>query len=667
MRAVRLQPAAVLLAIACATAPAGAQAPTAEPTFRGDVLPLLQQKGCASAYCHGAATGRGGFKLSLFGSDPAADWRAIASDLAGRRLDLAAPERSLLLRKPTAEVPHGGGRRLPRGETAHAVLRRWIAGGAPRGDLSAPDELRLARAGDRVTAAVRQHDRERDVTALCLFTSTDERVVRIDADGNLGRSGHGEAFVTARYAGLVATLRVVHARATTARPPARLHGQPSAAVHPADRAFRGWLGELGLDPGPAAPPLRLARRLHLDLAGRPPSAEEAEPLQDGDPAARLRAIDRLLASPAFTDTFTEHLAELFELPAPTALPREQQGRVVQVRERLRAAVAAGTPLDTLAEDLLQPGHPLLERHGDPRDRAEYVGRAFLGMRIGCARCHDHPDDRWTIGDHLGFAALVATRRDEDGTVLAGRVFDPETGDLVTPAMLDLGTGSAEPGSRDVDQNHAALRRAVLGGAFARNVSNRLLGILLGRAPVEPVDDHRATNPPLAAPLLAALVDQYRSTGGDLRALVRWIATSELYALDSDPGAGPDDELHARHLARRTARALPPALLARAEAFVLGARAPRALSGSPLLQALQRRNEPFLAAALATTGNPIDAIADWSPSDAVALRELFLQVLTRPPRADEEQALLPHLAGDRHARLREVARALCLSREFGSRR
>lgn len=643
------------------------------PTFLGDVLPLLQQRGCSSAYCHGSATGRGGFRLSLFGSDPDADWQALAVDRGSRRIDAARPEQSLVLRKATLQIDHDGGKRLASRDHGYALLREWIAAGAPPPDAAAlPPALTLrSDAADMLQVTATFGDGTvRDVTRLATFRSTDERVVEVTPEGRMTLQQPGEAFVLARYHGADAALRVVQ------RPPAAPPRPPEAeplqtAAHPADAAWLSWLRDLGLEPAPPAPPHRLVRRLYVDLLGRPPAPEETTTFValPRDTAVATTVAD-LLQRREFVDTFAAHLAEWLELPADGDAAMAMAG-VTSLRQQLHAWLLAGRTLDAIATLLLVPGSALLERFADPRDRADYVGRAFLGRQIACARCHDHPGDRWRQGDHLGFAALLATRRDRDGRIVPGSVFAPGDGAPVPPRMLPLGDGSAplphtEPGDALAPLRHATLTAT---DTFATNIGNRLLGVLLDRAPVEPPDDHRLSNPARCAPLLAAVVAHHRATGGDLRELVRFVVTSRLYQLDSEPDpAAPDgDEQRARWFARRSAQDLRPDQLARAIAFVLGGALPTSVPASPLQRELRRQNGDLAVDLLARRGNPIDAIADFSPDDGTAVAELFLHLLARPPRADEITTLLPNLAADRRAALHQLTRAICRSREFASRR
>ncbi len=648
--------------------------PTRTPTFVHDVLPILQREGCSSAYCHGGATGKGGFKLSLFGGDPEADWRALVVDLDGRRLDFAEPDQSLLLRKASQAMPHGGGRRLTKDSHGFAILRTWVAAGAPSGEGSAHlRELRLERAptangedSERVRVVARFDSGEsRDVTELAVLASTDPRVADVDRSGVIRAVGPGETFVSARYAGADAVLQIVRPLGAPTPPTTR-------TTHALDIAWTTHLSALGLTPAATAPPHVLGRRLHLDLAGRLPSVDAARRFLTDPDTAAAETIDALLMDDAFVERFATHLADWFSVPADAAALRAQ----------FREIVAANVPLDGLVERMLRPGHALIERHGDPRDRAEFVASAFLGLRISCARCHDHPLDRWRQGDHLGLSALLATRRTPDGRVVAGAAYDDE-GRPATPRLLPL--AGAAPDDLDA---FASVRWLALAGtdSFARVVANRLLGLLLGRAPVEPVDDLRPTNPARMGGMLDAVVAEYRRTGGDLRALVRFVVTSDAYRATSAPrddggddGADGDvgDALASAHGARRTASEVPIRTWLDATAVALGVPRPDVeIPPSPLARRLLLRNGVFDAAVVGA-GAACRSITTALRTDGVdaALEAAFLRLLSRLPTANERAALTPSLtaaAADTatdtaRTAVVDLLRALIATREHGSSR
>lgn len=629
--------------------------------FRYDVQPWLLRQGCAAAECHGGALGRGGFKLSLFGGDPELDWQAIAVERGARRIDLAEPRTSLLLRKPSRALDHGGGLRLPRGSDAFTALRTWIEDGAVYGDGDAValDALELMRDGNQLVVHARFGARREDVTARSLFTSTAPAVVAVDPSGRTTMLAPGEAWLGARFAGRDARVRVVVPFENQGR------GERVAPATPLDAAWLRGLDELGLEPAPPAPPGLLVRRLHLELAGRLPTPAELHAFLADEPATRVRdCAASLLASDDFTDVATDWLVRWFELE------RDANGARDDAARRALRAIAAGdgSLLDALDKELAN-GRPLLDRLPDPRDRAELFGRAVLGVRLGCARCHDHPLDRWRRDDHLGFSALFVDPRPAAGAGMdSGALFDPATGEAATPRVLDLLGRDPRTGSP-----RARLRAALRDDprAFARNVANRVILELCGHAPVEPADDHRPTNPGVQHAMLDELVGSFVSSGYRLRPLVTALANSAAFRSDSTPGAADPlrDAARARHLARREALPLDGQQLGRVLAKAL--RVEGELIGptaSPLARWLGLWNGDALHEALAMPGNALTLIAldDDLERQVVALSELLL---TRAPRETERARFCAALRGsaDRDATLRDLAHAMILSREFSSRR
>jgi hypothetical protein len=657
-----------LLLLAAAPLLAPRQPPARRFDFAQDVLPILQRQGCSSAYCHGSATGRGGMKLSLFGSDPAADYAAITAQFGGRRLDLREPAASLLVQKAQGLLDHGGGRRLPRDGDGHRALLDWIAAGAPWRS-GRPQELaglEVERAGDRL--AVRAtfaaggggaggdgpsvDGDVRDVTALALFASSDPTVVDVDADGVLTARGPGLAHVSARYGNRTALLRVVRPFAGGAAATA------DAPAHPLDRTWRAHLRELGLQPAPPVDAAQLLRRLSLDLAGRPPTPHELDAFVQRPDAAATAAA--LTARPEFAVVWGEHLARWFEIPAGGAGDGADHGAR---RAAFADALRRGETLPAIAARVVDGSLGLVDRLPDPRDRAEYVGRTLLGVRIACARCHDHPLDRWRRAEHLAFSACFAQPRpDGDGGMAAGALFDPDSGEAVVPLLPALGARAATAPGGD---RRAAVRAFVLArdhDQLARSLVNRVFAELVGRGLVEPADDHRTSNPPLSAAMLDALVTAFHAHGGSLPELVAFVATSAVYAA----GLGDADAKATHLLAARTSLPLRPDAFARAAAAVVGRPAAGTLPASALARELELRNGAMLPAQLAAGGTTVDAIFDTGADPRERLRELWRTVLSRPPRADEEARFLPLAAQDLSA-FRDLAYALLTGREFGHRR
>jgi len=631
-------------AIAAWSAGSGSRAPTdgRAHDFGHDVLPMLQRLGCASAYCHGGGTGQGGFKLSLFGSDPAADYAAITTEFGGRRLDLDAPDASLLLQKALGKLDHGGGRVLPRESALHERLRGWIGAGAPwrHADAGEVAELQLARTGDRLVAVALIGGRPVDVSDRALFSSTAPDLLEVTADGECRQLAAGRAFAIARFGLTTAALPFVQPLDVVA---------PTHAVLPAhglDRAFVAHLGELGLVPAPPVDAAALARRLWLDLVARPPTPHELATFVAAPDVAAT--VWRLCARREWAEVWGAHLARWFELP-PAA---------VAARERLVAALARGDDLRAIAARAADGDLAVWAHHADPRDRAEHAARALLGVRIGCARCHDHPDDRWTRREHQAWSAAFAPARAAPGGVMAaGMLFDDDSGQPVPPSWLQL------PGSTVAAD--ASLGEFVLDpghGQLARHLANRVFAELIGRGVVDPVDDHRPSNPPLHAGMLQALTAEFTRSQGRLADLLVFVATSRIYAMQTVP---PGDA-RARWLAATVGRRLGEPTFARALGAVLGKDVRGALPTEPLARELALRNGAFVHGALAAGGTTVDALFEFGGSPRERLDELWRTLLSRPPRADEVALCLAAASGDGDA-FRDLAAAVLCGREFGERR
>ena len=682
--------------------------------FPTRVLPVLTKAGCNGGACHGAATGQGGFKLSLLGYDPEEDYLRITREHRGRRIDLEAPEDSLLLRKPLRLLPHRGGRRFPAGSPAHQTIRAWIAAGAPYG----PHDLRVARvevvppevllaapgatASLRVTATLSDGTRE-EVTPLALHTSNDDGIAEVDADGKVTARAPGLTSIMVRYGGEVAAARI-------AVPFAAAGSIDWTAFAPRcfiDQAVLDELRRLRLPPSPLADDAEFLRRVSLDLAGRLPAADEARAFVAEPPSSekRERAIDRLLESEAFTDLWTLRLAEVLLVGG-----RRASGPAAGAYHRwLRDQVAHRAPLDRMAREILTAtgdarevgpaGFYLLA--SDPRDLAEHASRMFLGTQIACARCHSHPAARWTRDDYHAFAAYFA-RVERDGDLVRagsqGEVEDPRTGLPVAPRPLGPpAVGAPEPGA----DRRVALAAWVTSPAnplFARALVNRVWKLLLGHGLVEPADDLRETNPPSIPALLDALARDFTASGHDLRRLVRTIALSRTYQLTCR--ATEQNRLDERLFSHASAKPLAGEVLLDAlsqasgvaepfPGFPAGTRAvelpgagvpSRALdilgrcsrerscesaarAAGGIAQALDLINGSTINAKLG--GGVVAAIAEKKLTDREAVAELYLRCLGRFPDDEERAQWEPLLARatDRGEALEDLLWAILNSREF----
>jgi hypothetical protein len=417
--------------------------------FDTDVLPVLTRAGCNAGACHGAAAGRGGFKLSLFGGDPAADYRAIVSELEGRRVNLARPERSLLLLKPTWELDHEGGQRFEADSPQAALLRQWIESGAQRlqsrrlARLTVePAEATVETLPASVSLQVTAHFSDglaRRVEDTAVFTAADPASTAVAANGSIKVLRPGRHTVIVRY------LTEVRAIQVTAPFPG------SAAATPKEIS-RNWIDDeidaalnaLHLPSASQADDATLLRRLTLDLTGRLPTPERVREFLADKRSSQGKyeaELDRLLAADEFTEFWTYKLADWLRISA--GRPGDTEGRAAYVAW-LREQVATARPLDELAVELITAegdshaqGPPNFQRTaGDARAQAEHVAESLLAIRLRCANCHNHPLDRWTQDDYHGLAAIFAGL--DRGQLVkwrgGGEVLHPATGEAAVPRI-----------------------------------------------------------------------------------------------------------------------------------------------------------------------------------------------------------------------------------------
>ena len=666
-------------------------------TFDRDVIPVLTRAGCNAGACHGKARGQNGFQLSLLGFDPDSDHAAIAREARGRRVFPAAPARSLLLLKATAEVPHGGGRRVEPGGAFYQTLHRWIAGGLPRTPPDAPRVVRIrveppARVlepggGQQLAVRAAYSDgTTADVTHLAAFQSSESALVSVNA-GGLVKAGPipGEAAVTARFLGLFAGCDVS----------IPLPGVVPAEVY--DRLPRAnfldalvWekLRTLGLTPSEPAGDSTFLRRASVDLIGRLPTPEETRAfLAESDPGKRARLVDRLLARREYADHWANKWVDLLR-PNPYRVGIKA---VWNLDAWVRDAFRKNLPYDEFVRRVVTargstfgPGASTVFRdRREPEEAATMVSQLFLGIRLECAKCHHHPFESWGQDQFYEFAAFFA-RVGRKGTGLstpisggeevvftakAGEVRHPLTGRVLPPRPL-FGTVETA-GSPDADPREALARwmTADTNPFFARVIVNRVWADLMGRGIVEPVDDLRATNPPSNGPLLDALADDFRRHGYDLKHLLRTVTASAVYGLSSGPNGRnlADTRNFSRHYRQRLRAEVlldavtdltevsepfdgaPPGTRA---AAVWTHRAPSLFLdtfGRPdpnqdppcertpdtsVVQALHLMNAPGLHAKIASETGRAARLAKGGMSAREVVEELYLLAYCRTPTAEE---------------------------------
>lgn len=665
-------------------------ATTPPPSFRLDVLPVLTHAGCNAGSCHGAAIGKNGFGLSLFAYDPTADLRTLTRDLRGRRLDVARPELSLFLQKATGSVPHQGGKRLAPDSEEYRRVLAWVRGGAAADAERTPALQRLTvhpgealllpgrTLGLRVVAHY-DDGSDRDVTALSLWSSNDDAAATVGKDGRIAAVGRGEAVLLARFGGsaAIAHVQVLPDAQPWTWPETPERNFVDAQVHHKLRAAR-------VAPAPVCSDEVFVRRVHLDLVGTLPTPAVVRAfLADERTDKRDRLIDELLQSPGFADVQAMSWAEVLRVDAERM---EAKGAAL-LTSWLREAFAAGRPFDQIVTELLTADGPTFTNapanfwlaNDQPHLLGEHVAQDFLGLRLQCAQCHNHPFENWSMDDYYGFAAFfgqIGKKRAEDGAEWI--VWDRRSGDVrhkrteaITAPRFLGGKPATIPAGTDRRRVLAQWLVAADNPWFARNVANRAWARLFGRGLVEPVDDVRIGNPASHPQLLQELADLLVREKFDVRALFRTIARSRSYQLARHPDAPPPALFAGNQVRRLSAEQLLDAIGAATEVptkypgLPLGAPATAIASGRTDVRFLDvfgrparesactcdRRQEPTLGQTLhLINGDTIATkianergrlrrlLAAGTPAPEV-LDELFLAAYARLPRADERAHLL----------------------------
>ena len=548
-------------------------------SFRHDVLPVLSKAGCNGGGCHGALAGKGGFQLSLNAYDPATDHYNITRENRGRRIEFAAPASSLFVTKPTAAVRHKGGKVLHESSEAYRILTRWIQQGAPgpsdgdptieRVEMSPTlSQLKKGQAQQLTVRAFFSDGTERDVTRWARFASTDATVAEVDEATGLAKViGHGEGAITAWYSGQITLARITSPWPSAI--PDEVYSQtPRRNV--IDDAVLGQLRRLNLKPSPRSSDSEFIRRVHLDVVGMLPTPEVTRAfLADPSETKRDAMIESLLAQPEFVDYWTYRLSDLFLISGRKLRP----DALKSYYQWLRGEMETGSPWDQIVRQVISARGETMKNgatnfysvHQDPETMAENVSQAFMSLSINCAKCHNHPLEKWTNDQYYSFANLFARVRAKGwgGDARSGNgartlfianrgdLIQPRTGKPQPPAPLD---GQAIESDSPEDRREALAKwlTAPENPYFTRSISNRVWANFFGRGIVEPVDDLRVSNPASNEPLLEAISAHLVENRYDLKALMRLILQSETYQRTSAPlpeNMG-DQKYYSRYYPRR---------------------------------------------------------------------------------------------------------------------
>jgi hypothetical protein len=532
-------------------------------SFENHVQPVLTKLGCNSGACHGSAAGKNGFRLSLRGYAPEMDHAAMTRQAGGRRVVAGHPEESLLLWKATGAVPHGGEARISLDTRDYSILSGWIAAGATGVDAKAPKPVRLevspgavlfekGKSGRVLVDCIYSDGTRADVTPWAKFGTTDETILKVDESGRFTAENPGEAFVTVWYASLVQT--------TIVSVPTGLKLADSIFANATknnkiDEFNLVKLQSLGIPPSPDAGDATWLRRVTLDLTGTLPSFQTTNRfLADKSPDKRKTMVDQLINSSEFVDYWAYQWSDLLLVSSN----RLTTPAMWSFYNYVKSSVDENKPWDQFSREILTSVGTTLKNgagnyfvlHRDPADLTETTSVAFLGLSLTCARCHNHPLEKWTQDQYYGFASLLSRVGLKDGpTTGEAIVSDRPEGDIIHPrravAMPPQPLDSSVVGSDQTKTRRQALADWMTSPEnplFAKAIINRVWKKFFGRGLMEPEDDLRATNPPIDADLMAWLENDFKQNKYDIRHLIRTITLSASYARSSQPLAENKSDL-----------------------------------------------------------------------------------------------------------------------------
>jgi hypothetical protein len=524
-------------------------------SFRLDVMPIFMRTGCNTGSCHGSARGQDGFRLSLFGFDPAGDYHRITRELTSRRINLALPGESLLIEKVTNAVPHTGGKLFDRNSDYCKTLNRWLEAGAPDDpkDIAAPVALDIypkqvvlegINSLQQFIAVAQYSDgTTRDVTALTVFESNNSPSAAISKDGIVTTGNRGEAFVTARFATFTVGAQVI------VIPKDLQYQRPEfVPVNYIDPLVAGKLHKLRIEPSGLCSDGEFLRRATIDITGTLPDEEQFR-LFMADPSEKKRGdlVDTLLARKEFTEVWVMKFAELLQIRTN---PNNQVSykATLLYYNWLQERIANNVPFNKIVQELLSstggtftnPSTNYYQIERDTLKLSENVAQVFMGMRLQCAQCHNHPFDRWTMNDYYSFAAFfsqIGRKRAQDPREVI--VYNRSNGDIKHPVggrvMEPVFLGAAKPEIKSGQDRREVLAEWMASPQnpfFSRNLANIVWAHFFGVGIIDPVDDVRISNPASNPQLIATLAQRFTDYNYDFKRLVRDICTSRTYQLST---------------------------------------------------------------------------------------------------------------------------------------
>ncbi len=701
--------------------PVNVENATADPpiSFKIDVMPVFMKSGCNTGSCHGAARGKDGFRLSLFGYDPDGDYYRLTREISGRRINLALPHQSLLMEKATGKVPHTGGKRFDDDSEYYQTLLRWLTAGAPSDAGEVPKVVAVEiypqgavldgqGATQQINVRAKYSDgTDRDVTSLAYFSSNNDNSATIDQNGVVTAEKRGEAFIMARFdTHTVGTHFIVLPKGL------QFQWKDVAANNYIDELMDEKFKKLRIQPSELCTDDEFLRRASLDITGMLPTTEEYNRfMADADPQKREKLVDELLGRKEFVEMWVMKWAELLQIRTTNQIAYKP---MLRYYNWLQEKIANNVPMNQMVQELLgasggtfaNAATNYYQNETDPLKISENVAQVFMGMRIQCAQCHNHPFDRWTMDDYYGFSAFfsqIGRKRGEDPREQiifnsgGGEVRHPVDNRVMPPKFL----GGDVPDVKGKD------RRVVMAEwlaspdnpFFAKNLSNIVWAHFFGSGIINEVDDVRVSNPPVNAELLDALGAKFTEYNYDFKKLVRDICTSRAYQLSTQTNEtnASDDRNFSHAMLRRVRAEILLDVISEVtetknkfQGLPLGARAVQIADGNTstyFLTAFGRADretvcscevkmEPNLSQALhllngdtlqskIQQGKLVDTRLAEGKTPQQVIDELYIRCLTRKPTEKEMADLNVILAEEKNDKLvlEDTFWALLNSREF----
>ena len=544
-------------------------------SFKLDVMPVFMKSGCNTGSCHGSARGKDGFRISLFGFDPDGDYHRLTREISGRRIDLSLPEEALMIEKAVGAVPHTGGKRFEIDSEYSDTLLRWLGAGAPKDPGEVPKVVSVEiypkgavldgeGATQQINVRAKYSDgTDRDVTSLAYFLTNNDNSAPIEQNGVVTAANRGEAFIMARF-----DTHTVGAHFIVLPKGLEFQWKEVPANNYVDELMYEKFKKLRIQPSELCSDEEFLRRASLDIAGVLPTVEEYQAFsKNSDPKKRDKLVDDLLGRKEFVEMWVMKWAELLQVRTTQQIAYKPMLRYYNwIQER----IASNVPMDKMVRELLGASGGTFEnaatnyyqQEGDPKKVAENVAQVFMGMRIQCTQCHNHPFDRWTMDDYYSFAAFfsqIGRKGAEDPREQiifnrgSGEVKHLVGGRVMKPKFL----GGAEPDVAGKD------RRVVMANwlasaenpYFASNLANIVWNHFFGKGIINEVDDVRVSNPAVNPELLDALGRKFTEYDYDFKKLVRDICTSRTYQLSTGTNeTNASDDKNFSHASLRRVRA-----------------------------------------------------------------------------------------------------------------